>query len=134
MISNYIPKQETESSTSSVEDLLANAKVELKADREEQMSFFYTFADSPQFPFQRGYIEIQAEDRTIADKLFRQYFPDIHEGILNCAGIYDKDSFERYQATCKSSESWLKCHGIVSELGFKAGMKNPAHDKEITLS
>lgn len=53
--------------------------------------FYYTFGSSPQFPYQNGYIIIEAESFEQADNLFKALFPNpINPHLLNCAFRYSE--------------------------------------------
>lgn len=57
----------------------------------EIKSFFFTFGTDPRYPFQGGWVEIEAPSRGAACDMFRAYFPDRTEGILNCAFVYSDE-------------------------------------------
>lgn len=69
--------------------------------------YFYTFGTSEQFPFYKGYIIINAPDMVASQRLFRAYYPDVNEGILNCADCYTE---EEWKETSMADGSWGKCH------------------------
>ncbi len=52
------------------------------------MEVLFSFGTSKQFPFQGGYIIINAADRQEAIQEFRKRYPDVHQGILNCSDVY----------------------------------------------
>lgn len=122
--------------TQSVEQMLSGVQSRQKGREEEFKSFFYTFGTSAQFPFQKGYVEIQAPDRTSADKMFSEYFPSVHPGILNCSSVYNKSDFQTYKekAIKSGAEDWLTCHGVISEGHFKPGEKAHKDHPEPSLS
>lgn len=72
--------------------------------------FYFTFGSADQFPFKYGYIIIEAENIKQAIKVFRAYYPDVNEGIINCAFYYTEKQF---METCMKDD---KCHQII---GFK---------------
>mgnify|MGYP006880065481 FL=1 len=49
------------------------------------MEVLFSFGSSEQFPFQGGYIIINASNKIAAVEEFRRLYPDIHPGILNCS-------------------------------------------------
>lgn len=120
----------------SVDQLVSGAQSRQKGRGEEVKSFFYTFGTSAQFPFQKGYVEVQAPDRTSADKMFCQYFPSVHSGILNCSSIYNESGFQTYKenAVKSGAEDWLTCHGVISEGHFKPGEKAHKDHLDPTLT
>lgn len=56
--------------------------------------FYFTFGTSEQFPFRGGWVEIFAPSRAAAVKTFREKYPDVNEGIVNCSDIYTSAQFE----------------------------------------
>lgn len=77
-------------------------------------SFYYTFGTSQSFPFERGWVEVQATDRKEANQLFRAQFPDKIPGIINCAFIYDAEAFERIREVYKNDPNWNVCHQVIT--------------------
>lgn len=58
-------------------------------------SYYYTFGTDERYPYQGGWIQVFAETMKEANQLFRKYYPDRHEGILNCAMVYEQEEFPR---------------------------------------
>ena len=56
--------------------------------------WFFTFGTYLGFPFQRGWVEIEAPTREQAVQVFRAYWPDRTPGTVNCAFIYSEDEFK----------------------------------------
>ena len=54
--------------------------------------YYFTYGISG-FSFSGGWTEVIAPTRTAACALFRLFHPDVHEGLLNCANVYDYDDF-----------------------------------------
>ena len=84
---------------------------------EKQMqTFYYTFGTSKGYPFQKGWVEVQAEDRKQADDLFRKKYPDNFPGYLNCAFVYTEYEFaeirEQYK---KENPDWCVCHDTINQ-------------------
>ena len=52
------------------------------------MEVLFSFGTSEQFPFQGGYIIINAPNKIAAVEEFRRLYPDVHPGILNCSDVY----------------------------------------------
>lgn len=69
--------------------------------------YYYSFGTSEQFPFYKGYIIINAPDMGAAHRLFRAYYPDVNEGIMNCADYYTE---EEWNKTSMVDGSWGECH------------------------
>ena len=86
-------------------------------DKEQEnnllQSFIYTFGTADSFPFQRGWIEVQAQNRQQADQAFRSQYPDITPGILNCSSIYHKEEFQPIWEDHYKDTDWDVCHQII---------------------
>ncbi len=57
------------------------------------MKVFYTFGSDERFPFQGGWVEVEAENMKQAHALFRACYPDRTPGILNCSDYYTEQQF-----------------------------------------
>lgn len=56
--------------------------------------FYFTFGTDDKFPYGiDDYVLVQACSYTEAVKIFRKNYPDVHEGIINCAFIYAEDEW-----------------------------------------
>ena len=73
----------------------------------ENKNFYFTFGSDEQFPFQNGYIIVEAKTMRQAINMFRTSFPDRHENLLNCSDYYTEKQFNAYD--------WenYKCYGIL---------------------
>ena len=82
---------------------------------EKQMqNFYYTFGTSKTFPFQKGWVQVQAEDREQADQLFRSKYPDNFPGYVNCAFVYQEDEFKEIKKQYENEEpEWHVCHDTL---------------------
>lgn len=58
-------------------------------------SYYFTFGLDGGYPFQAGWIRVEAESLNQAQELFRRHFPDRIPGVLNCADYYTEAQFER---------------------------------------
>ncbi len=74
--------------------------------------YYFSFGSDPAFPFQGGYLIVEAPTMQDACEVFRKYYPDRpnHTGILNCAFVYDEDDFMYNWDWCWSK---AKCHEIL---------------------
>lgn len=62
------------------------------------MEVLFSFGTSEQFPFQGGYIIINATDKIAAVEEFRRLYPDVHPGTLNCSDVYtNPNSIKRFK-------------------------------------
>lgn len=57
--------------------------------------FYFTFGSSPTFPFENGWITINADCKSDACKYFTELYPNPKDkDIINCAFIYSEDEFK----------------------------------------
>lgn len=54
--------------------------------------YYYTYGTDPAYPFQGGWTEIEAPDRSAADQAFIALHP-YRNRALNCADIYWEEDF-----------------------------------------
>lgn len=94
-------------------------------------SFYYTFGTADSFPFKKGWVEVKAQDRAEANKLFRKHFPDVNEGYLNCSDLYTEATFPAYQASAAKHPEWNICHGVVTTHGFQPTQKFASLDAQM---
>ena len=74
--------------------------------------FYFTFGNEG-YPYAGGWVEILAESRSEAVKVFRQHYPDRYEGMVNCCDIYSEDSFKK---TCMvNGNLGAKCHAVYCQ-------------------
>ena len=74
-------------------------------------TYYFTFGTDPKFPFERGWVEVQAFDELNARRIFSLYFPSRKDGCLNCAFVYSENSFKKtgmYQGKYGD-----KCHARI---------------------
>ena len=58
-------------------------------------NFYFTFGSWKGFPFQNGYIIVQALNKSDAIATFRQYHPDVHENTVNCSFVYTEQEWQK---------------------------------------
>ena len=98
-----------------IENLGKDVEPEMAPGDKQMQSFFYTFGTSSTFPYKKGWVEVQAEDRPQADELFRSRFPDVHKGVLNCSFVYTKDQFIGIlEREYEKLPNWKICHELIS--------------------
>lgn len=56
--------------------------------------YFFTFGSSDKFPFNNGYLIVKAENIRQAVSLFRAYFPDRTDGVVNCSDYYTEADWD----------------------------------------
>ena len=54
-------------------------------------AYYYTFGTDERYPYHGGWVQVFAETMKEANQLFRKYYPDRREGILNCAMVYEQE-------------------------------------------
>lgn len=59
------------------------------------MKFYYTFGTNEKQPYCGGWVEVIANSIALADKVYSEKFPDIRPGVLNCAGRYTEQEFQK---------------------------------------
>ena len=73
--------------------------------------YYFTYGSSGQ-PFVGGWTTVIAPTRRMACILFRYYHPDKTEGVLNCASVYDEDTFEMSEMY-RDGNFGERCHEII---------------------
>ena len=90
--------------------------------KEPLQSFYYTFGTASHFPYHKGWVEVRAENRQEADEMFRQRFPDVTPGVLNCSWVYGQEQFKKTLQSYEGYSDWNICHETIS--------KSPATEKD----
>lgn len=57
--------------------------------------FYFTFGRSPSFPFQDGYVIVNAASKDEAIDKFREKYNDPNDEGINCSFIYNEDEWVR---------------------------------------
>ena len=82
-------------------------------------TFYYTFGTDEFYPFQKGWVEVKAEDRAHANAMYRQYFPDRTPGVLNCSCTYSEEHFQTIQCMANTFPDWKICHAVITSNGLE---------------
>lgn len=64
------------------------------------MKYYYTFGTDTKFPYQKGWVEVRANNWDEAHNKFKKRFGEKamrHENTLNCAFFYDESRFNPSQ-------------------------------------
>ena len=73
--------------------------------------FYFTFGSSTTFPYQNGWIIINADDLSSACDYFRKMFPNPrNKDIVNCAFIYSEEEFKETIMYKYNSNLGANCH------------------------
>lgn len=75
-------------------------------------NFYFTYGDSPQFPYKNGWTKIIADTMHDATVAFRKAHPDVHEDILNCAFFYNETEFIA-TGMDKNGNGHTFCHEVL---------------------
>lgn len=91
------------------DDLCSSCAVKMS----ELNPYYYTFGTDPEYPYSRGWVEVYANSWEEAHKKFRTKFPDRpgHEGTVNCAFFYGKESWER--TSMSEGNMGEFCHEVI---------------------
>lgn len=74
-------------------------------------NFYFTYGVEGH-PFYGGWTTVRAKDEKQACALFRAVHPDQTEGLLNCASVYDQETFERTKMF-KTGNFGHGCHEFI---------------------
>jgi hypothetical protein len=74
--------------------IVVNKKEENFMENKNQ-KYFFTYGSWENYPFHAGWTEIVARGFEQAIAIFRAAHPDKSEGTVNCAFIYDEETFKR---------------------------------------
>lgn len=95
-------------------DTLHTGYTEVTTD--ENKNYYVTFGSDERFPYPNKYLVISAPSMTDAQQLFRQFFPDRHEKILNYSFMYEEEEWRQvfgYRTDCAGSIELLS-NGMVT--------------------
>lgn len=75
-------------------------------------NYYYTFGANEQFPYQNGWIVIQADTRNTADTIFTHFYPNRNPNnpLLNCSFVYEENDFKRTSMYKNNSNMGFGCH------------------------
>ena len=113
-------------------------------------NWFFTFGTDPHFPYQDGWIEIEAPDEKTAREVFHAYYPNIRNGevrdLLNCAFVYSEEEFAKIRSVYKKD----MCHArhrvetgirkerimdiLISYIDNDLGTADPGYVREVVES
>lgn len=75
-----------------------------------KVSYYFTFGSSSEFPYRNGYLIVKAYNKSDAVSIFRSYFPDRTEGVVNCAFIYNQEEWEE---TTMGDLPYYPCYQVL---------------------
>lgn len=74
-------------------------------------TFYFTYGLDG-YPFVGGWTEIVAPDKITAIRIFRSFHPDREDGFMNCAFVYDSETF-RKTSMYKTGNFGARCHELI---------------------
>lgn len=91
-------------------------------------TFYYTFGTAEYFPFQGGWVEVNADTRDKANDMFRSYFAD-RNGMLNCAFAYNSEEWAQ-TPMAQSNEPDQVCHMRINQFNQERSSDEAKRDAE----
>ena len=76
----------------------------------QTQKFYFTFGDSPNFPYKDGWIVIEAPNEHIARKIFALLYPNTTDDILRCSFVYDETSWKNTTMYKNNTNFGKSCH------------------------
>lgn len=73
-------------------------------------NYYFTFGTNEQYPYRDGYLIVKAENANDVVQKYRSRYPDIDDGIINCAFIYSED---QWMEISKNTSRNMVCHEII---------------------
>lgn len=75
-------------------------------------NYYFTFCPDADFPYQNGWVVVEAESLNQAAGAFRQFYPDVDEGTLNCEDYYTDAQFAR-KGLAQEGHHGGRCHKVI---------------------
>lgn len=66
--------------------------------------WYFTFGSSKQFPYKDAYMIVMAASEKEAVRKYREVYPDVTEGTVNCSFWYPEDSFFKEDSVFKGQD------------------------------
>lgn len=76
-------------------------------------NYYFTFGTSPSFPYQNGWVLVQAPNRQAAIQIFSAYYPAKYELLVNCSFIYTEEEFKETIMYRDRENLGAGCHCII---------------------
>lgn len=77
--------------------------------------FYFTYGDSPAFPYQNGWTEVFAENKSFAIMAFERFHPKRPgSSFINCAIIYTEREWERTMMAAAGENFGHGCHERIT--------------------
>lgn len=75
-------------------------------------NFYFTFGTSPSFPYQNGWVVVQAPTKLAAINVFCSYYPR-RADCINCSFVYTEEEFKRTGMYDKNDNLGAGCHEVI---------------------
>lgn len=78
--------------------------------------WYFTFSLNDHFPYQGGWVIVEAETEHKARKIFNEKYPPFENGLLRCAFVYSEEEFMKTTMAKEGNyDAW--CHEVIKEGG-----------------
>lgn len=81
---------------------------------DQRETFYFSFGTADYFPFKRGWVEVRANSREEACKLFSSHYPN-RNGMLNCSFVYNEREWARTEMS--QGLPGQVCHQVIDAWG-----------------
>ncbi|MGF7018755.1 hypothetical protein M2145_002530 [Lachnospiraceae bacterium PF1-21] len=97
--------------------------------------WYFTFGSSRQYPYDGGWVEVQAETRQEAIDLYKEKYPNVKRNIYNCADIYSEKQMHGTEMFVSGNRG-AKCHDVIDKSQHNEPQYYVVHfeEKGITLA
>lgn len=75
-------------------------------------NYYFTFGSDQDFPFQNGWIVVQAPSAAAAIDIFCSYYPRRGE-CINCSFMYEEEAFINTEMYKRKDNLGAGCHCII---------------------
>lgn len=84
--------------------------------------FYFTFGEYKPFPYQNGWVEVEAPTKSAAIKTFKEKYPNPrNENVVNCSFIYNEEEFNK-TSMAKYGNYGVYCHETLIANNSKTGI------------
>lgn len=78
------------------------------------INYYFSFGTNECFPYQGGYVLVKAHSKQEAVEKYRKKYPDVEEGIINCAFIYNQFRWdEAHEKMPEYIQRKEICHEVI---------------------
>ena len=92
-------------------------------------TFYYTFGNDERFPFQSGWVEVNADSLIEANDMFRSYFAD-RNGALNCAFVYNDEEWAQTPMAQSDAPEQI-CHMKINQYNADPDLEQTAKESSL---